>query len=293
MYVLARLRFGPAGKPIDYTGPTQAIPAYLNSKGLDAFEYQAVRNVRVREEVATQLRLQAEKYDVLLSMHGPYYINLSSDKMEVIEKSIKWLVLAAITAYKMGANIVVFHPGYYGNKSPREALELAVNSLKRIVEELSSNSIKSVSLGAETTGRISQLGSLEEVIELCLRVDMVKPVIDWAHLHARTLGEYINSVEDVTKTIDLLEREIGKEAVENLHMHYSKIEYGKGGEREHHVLEDTNHGPDYLVVCRGLREVGISGVLISETPLLDRDAILMRDVYAKECKEVSTSASKV
>lgn len=280
---MTRIRFGPAGRPIDFTGPTPAIPAYLNSKGLDAFEYQAVRDVRISDDVAAQLKVQARKYDVSLSMHGPYYINLSSSKKGVIEKSINWLILAAKAAYKMGASIVVFHPGYYGDRSPSECLKLAIDSLKIVEEELNSRGIRNVYLGAETTGKKTQLGSLDEVILLTLEVGLVKPVIDWAHLHARALGEDIRDINDVLKVIGKLEENLGSSILKDLHMHYSKIEYGKGGEREHHVLEDENYGPEYSAVCKGLREAGVGGVLISETPLLDKDAIIMKELYMKGC----------
>jgi len=280
-----RVRFGPAGRPIDYVGPTPAIPAYLKALGLDAFEYQAVRGVKISDEDAMNLKEQSLKHDVLLSLHAPYYINFSSAKSDVIRKSIRWLVLAAEACYKMGAYVAVFHPGYYGGKDPREALELVENSLKRVEEELKLRGIKGVFLGAETTGKISQVGSLEEVIELSSKLENVKPIIDWAHLHARSLGEQIRSVDEIIGIIDLLEKEVGSKAIKPLHTHFSRIEYGKGGEREHHVLDERSYGPEFTVVCKGLREVGVDAVIISESPLLDKDALLMKRIFMNECKE--------
>lgn len=278
-----KLKFGPAGKPIDFKGDMVKVPEYLHRIGLDALEYEAVRGVRISETKARLLGEEARKYGIVLSLHAPYYINLASSEQKTVENSIKRIVDAVQAAYWMGAYVVVFHVGYYkGNESTRAALEKAINALERVVEEIKARGIKGVWLGPETTGKRTQIGSIEEVIEICSRIDMCRPVVDWAHIHARALGMHINKVEEVIEIIELIEKNLGTNVLDPLHMHYSKIEYGSGGEKEHHRLDEKEYGPDFKIVCRGLKEIGIKGVIISESPILDRDALIMKQICCGE-----------
>jgi len=200
----SRPRFGTAGNPIGYKGPTEEVPFFLIEKGLDAYEYQAVRGVRIKEEKARILGENAKKCDVLLSLHAPYYINLSSDKKTTYEQSKKRLFDALKAAHWMGARLVVFHPGYYGEKNPEEALKMCIDALKEVLENAEREGITDVLLGPETTGKTSQLGTLEEVINMCEEIPRTVPVIDWAHIHARNQG-CIAGREDYEKILSLLE----------------------------------------------------------------------------------------
>jgi len=276
---MTRIRFGPAGRPIEYKGPTVEIPFFLKSLGLDAFEYQAVRGVKISKEDAEQLGINAKKSDVLLSLHGPYYINFSSEKEDVVVKSVERLNEAVKAASYMGAYVVVFHPGYYGKLKPEEAVKKVITGLLKVKDFMSSKGIKNVWLGPETTGKTSQVGSVDEIITICKEVGNARPVIDWAHIHARSKGTYITCIDHVIEVIEKVERELGSEVLKPLHCHFSKISYGKGGEREHVILADEEHGPDFRIVCKGLLEVGVEAVVISESPILEKDALVMKRIY--------------
>ncbi|HIQ02828.1 MAG TPA: deoxyribonuclease IV [Desulfurococcales archaeon] len=276
---MVRFRFGPAGKPVEYRGSTVDIPFFLKSIGLDAFEYQAVRGVRISREDAELLGVNARKSDVLVSIHAPYYINFSSQKEDVIDRSVERLCETVKVANYMGAYVVVFHPGYYGGFKPDEALRKVISGLLRVREFMESEGITSVWLGPETTGKTSQVGSVDEVISICREVGKSRPVIDWAHIYARSKGTYITSIDHVIEVIDRIEKELGRDALNPLHCHFSKISYGRGGEREHVVLADKAHGPDFKIVCKGLLEVGVDTVIISESPILEKDALVMKRVY--------------
>ncbi len=280
---MPRYRFGPAGKPVDYRGDMVGVPEFLHSIGLNAFEYQAVRGVRISEEKARKLGEEARKYDVLLSLHAPYYINFGSPKEETRRASIERLKASIRACSWMGAYIAVFHPGYYKGVTPEEALRNTIACLKEVEEYRSSIGADNVWIGPETTGKTSQLGTLDENIAICREIDKCKPVIDWAHMYARSMGEYITSVDHVIEVIEKIERELGTEAVKPLHMHFSRIEYGKGGEREHHTLAEKDYGPDFEIVCRGIVETGVDIVVISESPILEKDAIVMRDICSRLC----------
>lgn len=280
---MTKYYFGPAGKPIGYRGSMIGVPKFLYELGLNALEYQAVRGVKISEDKAHKLGEEASKYNVLLSLHAPYFINLGSPKETTVQASIKRLIDSVRAAYWMNAYIVVFHPGYYKDTTPEEALKRAIKALREVVEYRRGLGAESVWLGPETTGKITQLGTLEENIAICREIDKCKPVIDWAHLHARSLGSYIVDTSHVIEVIELVERELGTQAVKPLHMHFSRIEYGKGGEREHHTLAEEEYGPDFEIVCKGVVETGIDAVFISESPVLEKDAIAMKNICTKLC----------
>ncbi len=285
---MGKIRFGPAGKPITYKGSTLGIPKFLKDIGLDAFEYEAVRGVRIKEGQAKKLGEEAEKYDVKLSLHAPYFINLSALKEETVKKSERRLIEAAKAAFWMKAYVVVFHPGYYLKQPKEEALRKAITALRNVEREMENLRIKGVYLGAETTGKTSELGSLEEVIKMSQEVSVVIPVIDWAHIYARSLGSFIKTVDDIIKVIDAVEKHVGEKAIKPMHMHFSKIVYKEYGEKEHVVLSDKNYGPEFEIVCEGILEVGIDAVIISESPILEQDALLMKKI----CSELAVKRRK-
>ncbi len=282
---MVRLRFGPAGKPVSLKNiDLIRIPEKLREMGLDAMEYEAVRGVKINEEKAKLFGEEARRNDILLSLHAPYFINLASAKEKTIENSIKRLNASIQAANWMGAYVVVFHPGYYKDASSYdEALKRVIQNLEQVVEFRKKIGAENVWLGPETTGKISQVGSLDEVIEICRNVDGTRPVIDWAHLHARSMGEHITSIDHVINVIEKIEKELGTWAVKPLHMHFSRIEYGKGGERVHHILDDMDFGPEFEHVCRGVVETGVDGVFISESPILEKDALVMKKICMEVC----------
>jgi deoxyribonuclease-4 len=284
-----RIRFGPAGVPIDYRGPVEGVPAFLRSIGLDAFEYEAVRGVRISEDKARRLGSEASANDVVVSLHAPYYVNLASPDDSVFSRSVERIVESMKAAEWMGAYAVVVHSGYYkGHRGKGDALRRVIEGYLRVLEELPAW-VRRPSIAPETMGKSSQVGSLEEVVEICRNIGRCRPCVDWAHLHARSEGRLAVTVEDVLKAVELIERELGKQAISPLHTHFSKIKYGRGGEREHKVLEDKGFGPEWAPVCKAYIEVGVEAVVISESPILEKDALLMKRV----CEEIASTSKPI
>ena len=273
-----KLHFGPAGKPVGFKGRVEEVPKYLHEEGLDAFEVQQVRGINISEEQAKILREEARKYKIILSMHGPYAVNLSSAKEEIIKNSKMRLLKALKLAETMGAYVVVFHPGYYKDLGKEDSLKKALKVLRDIEEEAKSLGIKKVKLGAETTGKPTQLGDLDEVIKMAQETDIVVPVIDFAHLHARSGGK-TSGKEAYIKILDKLEGEV-KDKIEMLHVHFSKIEYSDKGERKHHIF-GSGFGPVFHELAEVLLERDQEAVIISESPLLDKDALKMKEISEK------------
>jgi deoxyribonuclease-4 len=281
-----RPRFGPAGVPPLFRtlqATLADVPRLLREEGLDAFEYESVRwgtKPQIKREHAEKLGSAAIENDVLLSLHGSYFINFCGEKT-IVEASKKRLIACATAAEWMKAYIVVFHPGFYGKRFKREALATCTKALGETSSEMVALGIKDVKIGPETMGTRAQLGSLEEVLSLCEKVERTQPVIDWSHLHARDMGR-LRTVDDYRRIIEQIENRLGTDAARNLHCHFSKIEFTSRGERRHHVLDEKSYGPDFRMFAQIIREYDLKPVIISESPLLDLDAIKMRDIMRKE-----------
>ncbi|MDH5663495.1 MAG: TIM barrel protein [Candidatus Bathyarchaeota archaeon] len=281
-----RPRFGPAGVPSGFKAlksPVFEVPKYLHDEGLNAFEYQAVRwgpKPQMKKDAAEKLGINAKQHDVWLTVHGSYFVNFCGDE-ETIMKSKERLLACARAADWMSAHVVVFHPGFYGKRSPQEALELCVKAMSEVVESMRALQIASVHLGPETTGKGSQLGSLDEVLTLCERVELTEPVIDWAHIHAREGGK-MKTADDFRKALDTIEKRLGTDAMKNLHCHYTLVEFTAKGEKRHRIMDEVEYGPSFEPLATLIAELGLTPVIISESPVLDVDAQKMRDVVLKK-----------
>ncbi|MEM0380956.1 MAG: TIM barrel protein [Desulfurococcaceae archaeon] len=282
---MPRFRFGPAGKPISMKSKDIVkAPSFLREMGLNAMEYEAVRGVNIKEEKAREFGSEALLNDVKLSLHAPYYINLASAKKSVVEASVKRLMESVQASFWMGSYIVVFHAGYYSDApSKREALEWVIKNLAEVIEFRDSIGANNVLLGVETTGKKTQIGDISEAINISQKLKGVVPVIDWAHIYARYQGKFIVSEDDVIRIVNDLEKELGSYVLKPLHTHFSKIEYGKGGERRHVVLSEEGYGPDFKIVCRALYSAGVEAVFISESPVLEQDALIMKSICREIC----------
>ncbi len=141
-------------------------------------------------------------------------------------------------------------------------------------------------LGPETSGKLAQLGSLEEVLVLCESIEQTQPVIDWAHLHARQRGS-LRTVSDFQQVIEKVEKRLGTKAAKSLHCHFSLVEYTFRGERRHHPLDTLGYGPKFELLAEVMVACGFNPVIISESPLLDEDAKKMRDIFNQKMKTLA------
>jgi len=284
-----RPRFGPAGVPPLFRiigAKLSDVPELLREEGLDAFEYEAVRwgqKPQIKQQDAENLKLKAEKNDVLLSLHGSYFINLCGKK-EVVEASKRRLIACATAAQWMGAYVVVFHPGFYGRVEKSYAFRNCIAAIRDVIEKMNRLGIQKVKLGPETMGRLFQLGTLDEILTICETVEQTQLVIDWSHLHARGKGRF-KKVDDFRSVVEEAEKRLGTEAVKNMHCHFSKIEYTDKGERRHHILDEARYGPDFQMLAEVIAEFNLRPVIICETPILDVDAMKMRDILRKTMKK--------
>ena len=277
-----RPRFGPAGVPPAFRllkATPADVPHLLREEGLDALEYEAVRwgrTPQIKKQDATTLGQEAKENDVWLSLHGSYFINLCGERT-IREASKQRLIACATAGEWMQAHTVVFHPGFYGIRAHSEALNTCIKTLKEIQETLQSTGINNIKLGPETMGRRQQLGTLDEILTICETLEHTQPVIDWSHLHAREMGK-LRTTDDYRNVITQIENRLGTEAAKNLHCHFTKIEYTLKGEKRHHTLQEKTYGPNFTHLAKIIAEQNLKPVIISESPLLDIDAIQMRNI---------------
>lgn len=271
-----KIIFGPAGKPIKFKGSAYHASKFLKEKGLGSFEYQSTYGVRIGEESASILKKESEKYGILISMHGPYYINLCSKEEEKIDKSINHLITSAKAGEWMGAYRIVFHPGFYSNRKPEKALEISKITIKKLLETCEEEGIENFTFSPETTGKRSQLGNIKEIIDICQSFDHFEPTVDFAHIHARGRG-FLNKKEDYNCIFSLLEDNLN---IDRLHCHFTTIEYGYKGEIKHHTLdENPEYGPYIENLLENLIENDRKANIICETPLRDEDALKIKKIY--------------
>ncbi|MEM2921024.1 MAG: TIM barrel protein [Candidatus Bathyarchaeia archaeon] len=282
--------FGPAGFPLKGPRGPDAF-GYLANIGLLSMEYQAVRSIRIGKRTAQALGSAARDAGVVLTLHAPYAINLCSRERAKRNASIRRLYKGAVVGSQMGAMHITFHPGYYGKISKEDAMSLQLESLKKVREMMDAKGIR-VKLGPETTGKMSQFGSLEEVLRLSEEIDGVRPTIDFGHLNVRGDLPKFRTAEDYARVFDLIETRLGVNGVNDLVIHFSEVEPTKVGigERRHHKI-GSGFGPPFRPLANVLAEKGYRVIVISESPLLELDAKKMKEEY--EAFKGSIGAEKI
>ncbi len=236
-----------------------------------------MRHVSMGEATAAAVRKAAEDSAVLLSAHAPYYINLNSKDPEKVRASLERLLKAARVAAWCGARSVVFHVAYYHNDSPTVVYKRVKARLETIAAQLRDEALD-VCLRPETSGRPSQFGSLDEILQLSAEIDGVSPCIDFGHLHARSAGA-VNSYAEFGIVLDRVGQTLGASALQDVHIHLQGIAYTDAGERKHLTLEASDARFEELL--QALLDWGVGGRVICESPSLEEDALLLKRTYVR------------
>ncbi len=263
-----QVRFGPAGNPDSFyqEGYKSSLdmPRWLAGKGLNAYEYQCVRGVHIKEATARKLGEAARQCGVALSLHGPYYINLAATDPSIKAKTRRHFLDSLRAAHWMGARPVVFHPGG-GSKADRAAaFRQARKNLTELLAAAEDEGLGEIIVAPETMGKPTQLGNLEEILEFCTLGKQVVPAIDFGHLHAAGAGA-LSGEEHFAAVLDRVEEVLGKEAVQCLHIHFSPVEFTSAGERRHRTTLDEGFGPDFTYLARQIIKRDMSPTVICES----------------------------
>ncbi|OUN25938.1 TIM barrel protein [Pseudoflavonifractor sp. An85] len=275
-------KFGPAGnaESFPYKSSVDA-PRWLQELGLDCYEYQCGKGVRVKEETAVALGRQAQERGIALSLHAPYFINLANPDPESQEKTIGYITAACGVASQMGATRVVIHSGALMKRTREEAMAIALPFLKRIVAVCEDQGFGHIALCPETMGKINQLGDLDEVLRLCQVHESLIPCVDFGHLYARSLGAD-QGAEAVERMLGRMEAELGADRASRFHSHFSHIEFTpNGGEKCHRTFEDDGgYGPDWEPLAKAVAARGWSPTFICESAGTQaEDAVTMKRIY--------------
>lgn len=271
-------RFGTVGSPIGTPkkpGGSVGSIQFSRSIGLDALELGWVQAVRVSIETCAAINTTASQYDVAISVHAPYYINLNADAEEW-PKSRQRLMDAALYGNLAGATDIIFHPGSYFERPAPDVLRVAIPRLQGCVDELVAAG-NPVILRPETMGKSAMLGSLEDTIEMAKSISGVLPCIDFAHLHARPGDGSKNSYEEWSFGLEMYVKALGDSALKHLHIHLSGIEYGPKGEKNHLPVAESDLKLRDLF--RALYAFSAGGRIMCESPIMEEDALNMKQVW--------------
>ncbi|MCM1297931.1 MAG: TIM barrel protein [Firmicutes bacterium] len=275
------ISFGPGGNSVSFGKRKfpEELPQYLRSMGLNGYEIECGRGVRIAAKTYELLPRLARENGIVLSLHTPYFISLSSEKEETRLNSLVYIEQSAEAAQKLGAKKIVIHSGSCAKMSREQALELAKDTLSRAQKMLDEKGFSDIIICPETMGKINQLGTLSEVIELCGVDERFLPCVDFGHLNARTLGG-IKTKEDYAAILDEIENKLGCERLRNFHVHFSKIMYTAGGEKEHLTFEDEEYGPRFEPLMELFRERDLQPSVICESAGTQaEDAAEMKKYY--------------
>ena len=273
--------FGPGGNGQWFRSEggksTEQAPAWLASKGLDAYEYEAGKGVHAGEASLRAVGEQARLHGIRMSLHAPYFISLSGVEEEKRLNSIEYIKKSLWAAELLGADTIVIHSGSAGKISREEAMRLSCDTLSKLMEAVGDTPIH---LGIETMGKVNQLGTLDEVIEQC-RVDKhFHPVVDFGHLNARESGGVFPDCDSYRRIFDRIGNALGDEYARHLHCHFSKIEYTSAGEKRHVTFEDTVYGPAFEPLMEAIVKDDLSPRIICESDdTMAEDALAMKTYW--------------
>jgi len=266
----------PLGTPKKPGGSVGAIE-FSKSIGLNTLELGWVQSVRVTEATCALIKGKALEQQVTLSVHAPYFFNLNATEEEW-PKSRKRLMDAAHYGNLAGATDIIFHPGSYFLRPPKDVLKVSIPRLKDCVKELR-KAKNPVILRPETMGKSAMLGSFEDTLAMSVAIKGVQPCLDFAHLHARPGDGSMNTVKEWKTLLEAYQASLGKEALKSLHVHLSGIEYGPKGEKNHLALGKSDLKLNALFEV--LKDFGCGGRILCESPIMEEDALILKKTWMK------------
>ena len=277
------IRFGPSGTSTRFydeghTSSTDA-PKWLAEQGLSAYEYSFGRGITIGSEKAVAIGELGKSFDVEISVHAPYYINLANPSDDMAAKSYGYVIRSCERVRDFGGKRVIFHPASVGKLTRKEAVELTQRRMEILASIIKEYGMDDCIFCPETMGKINQIGDVEEVTEFCKVADFFIPTIDFGHINARTYGS-LKTEQDYEHIIEHLISNLGFERASKMHVHFSKIEYSQGGEVKHLTFADTVFGPEFAPLAKVIKKYKLSPVIICESDGTQADdALEMKRIY--------------
>jgi len=226
---MGKIRVGPGWIP-DRDAPERAVELLLE-RGYDACEIDFESSFWMDYPWAERLGELVREHDVALSVHAPLFgwvghLETSGRKWS---SALGALDRSAGIATACGAEVVVFHPGFLLGRSREAAIDAVVEQLALVRERLEGKG-RAVPFGVEVMGRVRDLGSLTDCVEISRRAGWVRPVIDFAHMHATSDGAF-TAPEPFREALALADAVLPDGAP--FHIHFSDIAYANRNETKH------------------------------------------------------------
>ena len=266
-----KLNFLTAGIPMSSKDYKSAI-GELDKLNLDGLEVEFVHGVRYSD--ATREAILNRKNKVI-THHGPYYINLNAKEQDKIDASIKRVLDTARAGADLGAYSITYHAAFYLGEDSKTVTNKMIERHKIIIDTLEQEK-NNIWIRPETTGKRSQWGTLDEIIELSKNFSRVLPCIDFAHIHAREDGKF-NTYDEFCSILQKLADNLGDKALNNFHGHVAGIEYTAKGEKKHLIFEESDF--NYKDLLKAMKKFDVKGALVCESPNIEFDAKILKDYY--------------
>jgi deoxyribonuclease-4 len=274
MSILDKLNFLTAGMPLR-TKPKDYETAFkiLKDMNLDGLELEFVRGVRMSSSSFKSVKENSCNF--VITAHGPFYINLNSKEQDKVEASIERIIETAKMASSVGGFSITYHAAFYLGEEKKEVFKKVVERTSKIIAELEKENID-IWIRPETTGKATQWGDIDEIIELSKEFKQVLPCVDFSHIHARSGGGF-NSYDDFCNILEKIEKGLGRFALDNFHGHLAGIAYSDKGEKNHLILQESDM--NYKDLLKALKSFDVKGALVCESPNIEDDCILMKEYY--------------
>lgn len=277
------IKFGPSGNSQSFIDEkhkgTEEAAKWCFERNLDYYEYSFGRGVNITPEKAKIIGDAFKKYDIGLSVHAPYFINLATTEEDKAENSYGYILKSAEMMRIMQGNRVIFHPASQGKMSRSEAVAKTLDRMKILRDRIYQNGYEDMLFCPETMGKLGQIGTIEEIAQFCKVDKCFIPTIDFGHVNARENGT-LNTVKDYKDRLEYMIGEIGFEKMKHFHIHFSKIQYSAKGEIRHLTFEDDVYGPNFEPLAIALKELNLEPVIICESAGTQaEDAMQMKSTY--------------
>lgn len=245
----------------------------LTDMGLDGLELEFVRGVRI-SDISREVVFKNNK-NYIFTAHAPFFINLNAKEPEKVEASIRRIIETATTTNELGGYSIVFHAAYYLGDEKEKTYNTVKEHLNTICEQMKKDNNK-IWIRPETTGKATQWGDLDGIVRMSNEFEQVLPCVDFAHLHARSNGEF-NTYDEFCRAFEKIGNEIGTYALENFHAHIAGIAYGPKGEKHHLNFEDADM--NYKDLLKAFKAFDVKGVVVCESPNIEIDTKILSDYY--------------
>lgn len=282
------IRFGPSGNSEAFYAEghkqTFEAPAWINQQGLNAFEYAFTLGQFLSDKTAQKIAEEGKKFDIEFSVHAPFYINFANSSDTSRENNYKFMINSVEGLKKLGGRHCVFHIGSQMKMTRVEAFSAVKTNFTDFVREFEKLN-DGVFLCPETMGKYTQIGTVDEIYEICSLSDCLIPTLDFGHINSVMQGA-LKTKDDFKNILQKGIDKIGFEKMKDVHVHFSKIMYGAKGEIKHLTFDDNVYGPEPEPFLQAVLELKLEPVIISESNGTQaKDAAIMHNIYSSLSKK--------